>query len=145
MCPEVSSVRVLVRLAAAAALGLGAGDARALELASAHSQILSTHLNGSAPAPKPEALGFTGSSIALFSVAPGFWPIAGGGFPSLDGGDCRYGGDAGDDGDVDPGKCSLIESVDPCDVLDVAEIARALELPPLLPGSAQVCTAAAGH
>ena len=31
-----------------------------------------------------EALGFTGSSITLATVAPGFWPIVAGGFRTLD-------------------------------------------------------------
>ncbi|MEX2205694.1 MAG: FG-GAP-like repeat-containing protein [Myxococcota bacterium] len=39
-------------------------------------------------------------------------------------------------------KCSVIESAAPCEILDVTVIQRALELPPLLPGVAQVCSAA---
>ncbi len=41
-------------------------------------------------------------------------------------------------------KCSVIGSAGPCEILDVSVIQRALESEPLLPGIAQVCSAARG-
>jgi hypothetical protein len=146
-----------------------------------------------------EAVGFSGSATTLVTLAPGFWPIAGGGFPTLDTdaddiaayrdvcpfaydpaqadaggiattspdgiGDACQCGDVDDDGVVDlpdldayrysladplalgltpegVAKCSAIGGPGPCEVLDVAVIARALEPTPLVPGIAQVCAAA---
>ena len=81
------------------ALAPGAG---ALELSSASYRILGSNLNGGghaamvSTAPNPsigslggsigqsEALGFSGSTLTLRTIAPGFWPIVGGGFPTLD-------------------------------------------------------------
>ena len=210
-------MRLLLRVTAVVALAPGL--AVASPMSSAHYRIAGSNLNGggitamtsTAPVPKvgglgvstgqAEALGFAGSLITLFSVAPGFWPIVGGEFcadvldsdadliaayrdncrfafnpgqedtagiltaiPDGTGNACQC-GDVDDDGDVDDfdvnrfraslaaipgsaltpggtGKCSVIESAGPCDVLDVSVIERALDVPPLLPGIAQVCTAA---
>jgi hypothetical protein len=77
-------------------------DAGAVELSSASYKILGSNLNGgghsvmvsTAPSPaigslgssvgQSEALGFSGSSVTLRTIAPGFWPIVNGGFPTLD-------------------------------------------------------------
>ena len=82
-------------------------------------------------------------------------------------GDACQCGDVDDDGDVDQGdadtyrdsladplllpltpagvaKCSVIDGPGPCEIVDVTVIVRALEVAPLLPGIAQVCTAATG-
>ena len=99
--PEVTAI-LLHRLALAAIVCLLASDAAAVELSSAHYRILGANLNGgghaaltsTATSPRvgslgasigqSEALGFSGSTTTLRTVAPGFWPIALGGFPTLD-------------------------------------------------------------
>jgi hypothetical protein len=76
--------------------------AGAVEMSSASYRILGANLNGgghpalvsTAPVPaigsvgtsigQSEALGFSGSLATLRTIAPGFWPIVGGGFPTLD-------------------------------------------------------------
>jgi hypothetical protein len=218
MSAHTAIARVTV-IAAAGALWF-ASAAGASDMSSTSYRIRGSNVNGggvsvmtsTAPSPKvgalgssvgqAEALGWSGSLITLKSVAPGFWPIVAGGFPTLDSDadliaayrdNCRFTynpgqedtgglltlipdgignacqcGDVDDDGDVDdfdinrfrsslalvPGsaltpagtnKCTVIETAGPCDVLDVAVIERALEPPPLLPGIAQVCTAATPH
>jgi len=89
----------LLALVVGLALCSGAG---AVELASASYRILGSNLNSgghaamlsTAPSPEigslgssvgqSEALGFSGSLVTLRTVAPGFWPIVNGGFPTLD-------------------------------------------------------------
>jgi hypothetical protein len=92
-------------LAACLSIGLAlscAASANAVELSSASYRILGSNLNGgghaaltsTAPIPafsslgssigQSEALGFSGSTTTLRTIAPGFWPIFGGGFPTLD-------------------------------------------------------------
>ncbi len=76
--------------------------ASAIELSSASYRVLGSNLNGgghsamlsTAAVPaigslggsigQGEALGFSGSLMSLRTVAPGFWPIVSGGFPTLD-------------------------------------------------------------
>jgi hypothetical protein len=87
---------------AALVLAALAASAGATEMASASYRILGSHLNGGghpallsgAPVPsigsagtsigQSEALGFSGGATTLRTLAPGFWPIVGGGLPSLD-------------------------------------------------------------
>ncbi len=91
----------LAALIASAAMALSNG-ASALDLTSASYRIRGSNVNGggstamtsTAPSPRigalgssigqAEALGFSGSSLTLISVVPGFWPILAGGFPTLD-------------------------------------------------------------
>jgi hypothetical protein len=94
-----------MRSAALLALVLGlalASGAGAIELSSASYRILGSNLNGgghpamvsTAASPaigslggsvgQSEALGFSGSALTLRTIAPGFWPIVSGGFPTLD-------------------------------------------------------------
>ena len=65
-----------------------ARTASAVELASATYWIHGSNLNGGgssgASLGQSEALGFSGSTTTLRTIAPGFWPIVAGGFPSLD-------------------------------------------------------------
>ena len=60
----------------------------AVELAGATYRVHGSNLNGggsnSASLGQSEALGFSGSTATLRTIAPGFWPIVAGGFPSLD-------------------------------------------------------------
>lgn len=74
-------------LALSLVLGL-AGAASAVELAGATYWIHGSNLNGGgnsgASLGQSEALGFSGSTTTLRTIAPGFWPIVAGGFPSLD-------------------------------------------------------------
>ncbi len=203
----------LVALAAAAI----APDTAAVELSSAHYRIRGSNLNGGGHAAltstasiprigaigasvgQSEPLGFSGRTSTLRTVAPGFWPIVLGGFPTLDPdadvvaayrdncpfaynplqadgggvmttspdgiGDACQCADVDDDGIVDGAdvdayrdsladpaglgltpagveKCSAIDSPEPCEMLDVVVIERALEPTPLAPGIDQVCYAA---
>jgi len=94
-----------MRSAAVLALVVGLAlpsRASAVELSSASFRILGSNLNSgghpamlsTAPSPaigslggsvgQSEALGFSGSLLTLRTVAPGFWPIVNGGFPTLD-------------------------------------------------------------
>jgi hypothetical protein len=97
-----SRAALLASLVVTLALGSIPRTARAVEMSSASYRILGSNLNGgghpalvsTAPVPtigsvgtsigQSEALGFSGSALTLRTVAPGFWPIVGGGFPSLD-------------------------------------------------------------
>lgn len=97
----------MTRRLRATCLGVGlacfaAAPAFALDLSSASYRIRGASLNGgghpamvsTAPVPavgslgasigQSEALGFSGSAATLRTLAPGFWPIVGGGFPTLD-------------------------------------------------------------
>jgi hypothetical protein len=71
-----------------ALVGALAGPASGGELASAHYRIVGPTLNGgggmAASIGQPEALGMSGSSSTLTTVAPGLWPIVVGGLPTLD-------------------------------------------------------------
>ncbi len=89
-------------MALAVALWAIALPASSVELSSASYRILGSSLSGgsdvamtsTAPSPRigalggsigqSEALGFSGSLLTLRTIAPGFWPILGGGFPTLD-------------------------------------------------------------
>jgi hypothetical protein len=79
-----------------------AQSAAGFEMSSPSYRIRGGNLNGggvtamvsTAPAPgvgslgasigQSEALGFSGSTVTLRTIAPGFWPIVAGGFPHLD-------------------------------------------------------------